>query len=611
MNRRVLTVRLVSMLLASGSLVIAGCTDKDYDFNQIDATVGIGGDGLELPTSSTADIKLKDVLSLEEDGVVVEDETTHDYVLRQTGNDVAAAHPYIAPISVALKNSQTQGSFVLSLASAASKYHRASSRSLTSSSAVLKGEGEVYSFDFQGAKPDEVVSLSTVGVNGTLSLHLGLKSIHSLISEIDKVTFTLPAYMEVAVVDKTGDAALANSKVTVAGNVITIENLSTAADLDLMMDVLGLDFNKGDKDNQIGIVKTASGEEQILFSGSIRMSLETSHYTLAPSTSTVSINSMVDMSKNLYILSAVGKFDPAIKLNDLGDVKISGVPDFLKDGNVVVDLYNPVINLDVQSNLGIEGLVSGTLIAEKNGQRLATVDVPTFKINSAEINNGLTHVYICRTAEGLNIPTVSQAVVVPNLSDLVKTIPDRIRFECNARANSNEEGTFELGKRDYSVQPAYSIDAPIAFAEDAVIEYNDQFDGWNKDIKDYQLANGASLELTAQVSNCVPAFLNLEATPIDVQGNEIPASELEVAVTGIVAASQDGVSPATSPLSIKITQKSTGALKKLDGISFKVQGKASNDGQKVTGITLNAEHHTLKFTEIKVKLVGKVIADFN
>ena len=292
-------------------------------------------------------------------------------------------------------------------------------------------------------------------------------------------------------------------------------------------------------------------------------------------------------------------------------MRITGVPDFLKDGNVVVDLYNPVIELRVQSNMGIGGLVSGTLIAEKDGKTIATVDVPEFKINSTENSDGTSIIYICRRGEGLMLPTIAQCVDVPNLSDLVKTIPDRIRFVCNARANSAEEGSFELGKRDYSILPSYSIDAPIAFAEDAVIEYNDTFDGWNDDIKDYQLAKGGSLELTAQVSNGVPAFLNLEATPIDAQGNEIAASELEVAVTGNIAASQDGVNPTTSPLSIKITQLNDDALKKLDGIRIKVQGKASSEGQKVTGITLNAERHTLKLYDIKVKLVGKVIADLN
>lgn len=84
-----------------------------------------------------------------------------------------------------------------------------------------------------------------------------------------------------------------------------------------------------------------------------------------------------------------------------------------------------------------------------------------------------------------------------------------------------------------------------------------------------------------------------------------------MAVTGNIAASQDGVNPATSPLSIKITQLNDDALKKLDGIRIKVLGKASSEGQMVTGITLNAERHTLKLNDIKVKLVGKVIADLN
>lgn len=608
MNRRVLTVRLLSMLLASGSLVVAGCTDNDYDFNQIDATIGIGGDGLELPASSTADIKLKDVLDLEEDGVVVEDEYTHDYVLRQEGNDVAAAHPYIEPIIIELKSSDSQGSFTLSLPSSARSKFGVSSRALTSSAPVLKGEGEVLNFEFQGDKPDEVLSLSSVGVNGTLNVHLSLNRISSLISEIDKLTLTLPAYMEVMVPATTG---LGDAKLTADGHVITLENLSTANDLNLALQVVGLDFSKGDQNNKIGIVRTASGEEQIQLSGSVNLAMESSHYSLAPTSSTVTIGSLVNMGRYLSVNSARGKFNPSIDLSDLGDVKITGVPDFLKDGNVVVDLYNPVIMLHAQSNMGIGGLVSGTLIAEKNGQPLATVEVPEFKINSTENSDGNTYVYICRTSDGLALPTVAQCVEVPHLSDLVKTIPDRIRFQCNARANTAEEGSFELGRRDYYIQPSYSINAPIAFAEDAVIEYNDAFDGWNKDIKDYELAKNASLELTAQVSNGVPAYLNLEATPIDAQGNEIPASELEVAVTGTIAASQDGVNPATSPLSIKITQSQEGAFKKLDGIRIRVQGKASDGDQKVTGITLNAEHHTLKLNDIKVKLVGKVIADLN
>lgn len=28
-----------------------GCTDSDYDLSSVDSTIGVGGDGLELPTA--------------------------------------------------------------------------------------------------------------------------------------------------------------------------------------------------------------------------------------------------------------------------------------------------------------------------------------------------------------------------------------------------------------------------------------------------------------------------------------------------------------------------------------------------------------------------------
>ena len=41
-----------------------GCTDSDYDLSSVDSTIGVGGEGLELPTSSTENIILDDVLKL-------------------------------------------------------------------------------------------------------------------------------------------------------------------------------------------------------------------------------------------------------------------------------------------------------------------------------------------------------------------------------------------------------------------------------------------------------------------------------------------------------------------------------------------------------------------
>ena len=54
---------------------------------------------------STEIIPLKDVLELEENGSVIEDELTGDYVFRQDGADVAPVHPFIDKITVAEQTS--------------------------------------------------------------------------------------------------------------------------------------------------------------------------------------------------------------------------------------------------------------------------------------------------------------------------------------------------------------------------------------------------------------------------------------------------------------------------------------------------------------------------
>lgn len=592
MKKRVLTVRLLALLLAMGSVVVTGCTDNDYDMNEIDNTIGIGGDELQLPTSSTSDIQLKDVLELEKNGVVVEDAETHNYVFRQTGNDVAAARPYISTITVA-KTQGTTGKVVISLPSI--------TRGTRAASTTLEGEGDIFTFNYSGKKPSEVVALSSAEVNGTISVSIKLSKIHSLVEQIDKLTLTFPAYMKVKSSSTAGN-------LTIDGNVASLQNVSTTSDLTLRFTITGIDFSKSGEGDMgtAGIVG-----DKIQFDGKVKMALATSHYSIPTTTSSIELDNSFDMS-DITVNSATGKFNPSIKLDNLGSVQITGVPDFLKNGNVVADIYNPVIKLDIQSNLGIEGKVSGTLIAVKGGAEIARVSVPEFTVNPESVNGGHTLVYICRHAAGLSIPTSAEAVEVSNLSDIIKTIPDAIRFECDAHANKEKEGTFRLGYNGYSVKPAYSIDAPLAFGADAVIEYTDAFDGWNDDVLDYQLSKDAKIVLTANVVNKVPAYLTLEASAIDVNGNDIPASQLEVKVEGEIAASTDGVTPATSPLTVTISQKDDTVFKKLNGIRFSVKGKAKGEnGSVVEGVVLNAKNHTLKLTDIKMKLIGKVIYDFN
>lgn len=95
MKKKTFSSKLFLILGTAAVVGFSGCTDNDYDLSEIDSTIGIGGDGLEIPSLSTEIIPLKDVLELEANGSVVEDEVSGDYVFRQSGADVAPVHPFI------------------------------------------------------------------------------------------------------------------------------------------------------------------------------------------------------------------------------------------------------------------------------------------------------------------------------------------------------------------------------------------------------------------------------------------------------------------------------------------------------------------------------------
>ena len=602
MKTKHLKIRLFASLLVMSGFLVTGCSDSDYDFNNIDATIGIGGDGLELPVSNTDNIKLSEVLDLEENGSVVADASTaFNYVFRQQGNTVNPAHPYINSIMVSRRHSSSSN-ITLSLASAArnsracsANASRTASRAASRASATLHGEGDVFEFSYEGTKPQEVEELTAAEVSSAINLKVSFQNLSSWVSKFDKITLTFPSYMKLAV-----DGNM------VEGNTITLNNVSTLEDLEKKIDIVGLDFTKKDELGELKIAKTSLGDK-IQLTGKVHMAVETSNYSFSSGISSVSMKNKLSMS-DIRITGATGKFNPTIDLNTLGNVHVSGIPDFLKDGNVVVDLYNPQIYLTLNSNLGIEGFAGGTLKSLKDGKEIASVEVPEFAVKA----NGTTHVVICRNAAATEAGSDVEKVEVSNLSDLVKTMPDEITFQANARANNQKAGTFKLGYHDYEVAPSYSIDSPIAFAENACIEYSDDLDGWNDDIKDLNMADGAYIQLSTQVTSCVPAYLNVKATPVDVYGREISKDELEVEITGEIKASADGTTPATSPLTVKILQKKADAFKKLDGLKVVVSGKAKGEGgNAVTGVVLNAEKHTLKLNDIKIKLVGKVIGDFN
>lgn len=585
---------LPSALLVAGFLTLTGCTNNDYDLNNVDATMGFGSESLVIPNSSTKDIQLKDVLDLKEGGCVVTD-AAGNYLFQLAGGDVEAAYPNISPIILDVTNVFDGDISLSNTASTGAKARRAPGSSLHLASS------KVMMFEYHG-NDKAVKSLNEAKINenenGTeISIRLDFSNISTAVSNIESATLTLPAYLSISQVN--GNS---NGVPTHNGSKVTITNISTARPLELSLKTQKLDFTNQNDHGRLSINNGA-----IDLTGYFSIAMQCNVTGAMPVNPTIKAKIGV-ADRTITMNSATGIFDPKINLNSLGEVDVTGLPDFLDDDDVVADLDNPQILLTVNNDMNVAATVSATVISTKEGRELARVTLPEMSV----AKNGLSKICICRqkTSELTQQYGEANVYAVSNLSTLINRIPDHIKIvDVNAHAKA-EVATIEFG-RIYHVKPSYEVNAPLAFGEKANIVYEDSFTGWNDDIDELDLAEGTYIEVTANVENKIPAYLTVKAYPVDAQGNKIE-DKLLIEIPDEVAASTDGTTAVTTPITMKITPKVKNSLKQLDGLVFRLEGSAkSANGNKVTGISLNEREHTLKLNDIKVKIVGKIIGDFN
>lgn len=586
---------LPSALLVAGFLTLTGCTNNDYDLNNVDATMGFGSESLVIPNSSTKDIPLKDVLDLKEGGCVVTD-AAGNYLFQLAGGDVEAAKPNISPIILDVANVFDGIISLSSTASTGAKARRAPGSSLHIASP------KVMMFEYHG-NDKAVKSLNEAEIDDTeneteISIRLDFSNISTAVSNIESATLTLPAYLSIShPVIKNG-----NRVPTLNGSKVTITDISTAHPLELILKTQKLDFTNQNDHGSLSINNGA-----IDLTGYFSIAMQCNVTGAMPDNPTIKAKIGV-ADRTIKMRSATGIFDPTINLSSLGEVDVTGLPDFLDDDDVVADIDNPQILLTVSNDMDVAATVSATVISTKEGRELARVTLPEMSV----AKNGLSKICICRqkTSELTQQYGEANVYAVSNLSTLINRIPDHIKIvDVNAHAKA-EVSTIVFG-REYHVKPSYKVNAPLAFGENANIVYEDSFTGWNDDIDELDLAKGTYIEVTANVENKVPAYLTVKAYPVDAQGNKIE-DKLLIEIPDEVAASTDGTTAVTTPITMKITPKAKNSLKQLDGLVFRLEGSAkSANGNKVTGISLNEREHTLKLNDIKVKIVGKIIGDFN
>lgn len=597
--------KMLVCLLSCGLLTLGtGCTDNDFDLSKIDTTIGIGGDGLTLPTNSTENIMLDDFLELNNSDLVsIAD--NGDYMFHKEGDDCTPAHPNIDKVVVTSQGINNNFKVAVVVPPSALLSGRKLSKRAKKID-LIKAGGKVAEFEYVGNAPKEIEELTSAGVSAPVTIRVNLSNdLKSFVPKFKELTLQIPSYMHLDITSCSPNSYSYDPKT----GKIKLTDVSTASNIVIEGKVTTLDFKATPTtNNKLTFVANKKNEGKVNMKGEIETSISfdeiNANVTSIPSD--LHLSAVMSMG-DITITSAKGKFNPDIDLGNLGNIEINDVPDFLTGDEVNVNLHNPIIELKIGSDIAVTGKVSGTIVATfDNGKPNRSVDIPKMTIKP----NANTRICICKHKEGVDATNYDEVVEVPNLSDIFATIPKTIKFDADASADATQEAEVKLGHQ-YTITPKYNITAPLAFDAGANISYTDSFDGWNEDIEDCEFAEGTYIELTADIENKLPAYLDVNADAIDVDGNKMSQDLIEVKVSNSIAASTDGVQAKTTPITITLREKKSGMLKKVDGLKYNIKLAAGEGNDAIVGKTINAYHHTITAKNIKVKLVGKIIADFN
>lgn len=565
----------LALLLSTG--ILQSCKDNDFSFDNIDATMGLGSEQLELPgNNDTKEIALDDVVNLNNSDFVYIDDNG-DYQIKMDGNSQEKATVSIDPFTI--KSSQTPEKTI----------------------PVSQGafEGELAVLTMSGTTPAEVEDLSSVTCDQNITVEL---NVTNTVRHIDKLTLSLPAFLEI-------DRATNNRRdAPVNNNKVSFSNIA-AGKHTVVLHVKGIEFKSSDN---LGSVSFDKKSNRVSLTANVYLNGYLSKENITAPDRLSSISGKA--SANFSITAATGRFHPVFKFGSFGSVALNNIPDFLSDKSVNMNLYDPHIRLDFNNSLPIAAKVSGRMIArDAQNHAIATVAIPTFTVPT-----GNSVIVLHKQSEAA--PQGQTYVTVPGLGNLLKTIPDHIDFvDIKAEADNSQNATVKLGL-NYAMAEQYSFSTPLQLDADAAIAYTDSIDDLNKTVKKLSFKESTvgdptsidgSLELEADITNRLPTYLTLTAWGTNLQGDSIPQSQLSVDVDKTVDAASDTQTPATTHLTITIKPQSNDVLHSLEGLQFRFRAAASNGNNAIVGKTINAKKQTITVKNIKLTKTGKLVGNFN
>ena len=575
---------IAAALLLTSLGITTSCIDNSYDLNKdIDMTVNIGGEHLAIPVGYTEKITLDKIIEIDEgdDLQVLEN---GEYHLLKSDN-IDETNTSVKLVTVNESENPINSIEVISGADYPSK--------VNVSVSDKESEGEVKT-EARGID-NAVIEIGDLTASKPTKLTLNFKIETTGISyddvTIDNMTITFPDFIQF----EEGQNGLSGQTLTISDEAIP-HGSNFTKDLYITKYVFGNKYGEGNKvqeENGDRIIRIENQKITVKTNVTVHQAQGRGSLSISPTAT------LAAMTVN----NVFGTIKPEMNVKPT-DVELTNLPDFLQDDDVQLDIINPIFSFKANNPLQTKIEMDGVMTGYKNGKVTKSV-----KIGSGNGGNpiilkpsGEKQQTISLTRIKTDVAGVTN-VVVPNLNDIIETIPDRITVELEPAVKSNDYYNVGLGQ-DYILNSSYDIDVPLSFGSNLRIVYEETIDDFDLDLEDVDIKKAI---LSINAVNTIPLAMEIKnenVSALDANGNVI--EDIDVTVEGTITESKDGKTEVSSTLSINLNATAEGAISKLDGFKLKV---TAVPGQATDVQLLSSQWMQLK--DMKLKIPNGIKVDLN
>ena len=575
---------IAAALLLTSFGITTSCIDNSYDLNKdIDMTISAGGEHLAIPVGYTEKITLDKIIELDEgDDLQIVDGEYH--LLKK--DNIDETNTSVKLVTVNESSNPIEPIRIIS------GNHDNNVHDIFISNAESEGfiNAEAHGVD------KAVIEIGSLAADMPTTLTLKLKlsgEISTSLVKVGTMTITFPNFIQFE-----KENGLNGQTLTMTD--VQIEPYSGfTKELKINKYVFGKEYGEGnrvDEENGDRILKIENQE--------IKIEMQGINVTTPSGNGSLNITPTITLAE-MAVSEVYGTIQPDIDVKPT-EVELNNLPDFLQDDEIRLDITNPVFSFNANNPLNTDVEMDGVLTGYKDGQVTKTV-----KIGSGNGGASITLKPSGDKQQTISIvrdeQTVVEAnatkVVVPNLNDIIETIPDHINVELKPAVKTEQYYTVNLGQ-DYTLNSAYDIDIPLSFGSNLKIVYEETLDNFDLDLEDVDIKKAV---LSINAVNTIPLAMEIKndnVSALDANGNVI--KDIDVTVEGTITESKDGKTEVSSALNVNLNETAEGAISKLDGLKLKI---TAVPGQATDIQLLSTQWMQLK--DMKLKIPNGIKVDLN